>query len=52
METLPVWLTVENVVIFLAALEALLGAIPNNWIKYRSFLLRAIKAVVNFVEES
>ena len=52
METLPVWLTVENVVIFLAALEAFLGAIPNSWIKYRSYLLRGIKAVVNFVEES
>ena len=52
METLPIWLTWENVLIAVGIFETTLGAIPNNWLPYRSFLLRAVAAVVRFVEES
>jgi len=52
MENLPVWLTLENVLIAVGVLETTLGAIPNNWLPYRSFLLRGITAIVRFIEES
>jgi hypothetical protein len=40
--------TWEIVVAVLIALEAFIGALPNNWIPYRSFILRFFK----FLEES
>ena len=40
---LPVWLTWENVIIVIAALEAFLGAIPNDWFKYKSYILKFFK---------
>ena len=43
METLPVWYTWENALIFMAALEAFLGALPNNWLKYKSQILKFFK---------
>ena len=42
------YLTWENILIFVAALEAFIGALPNNWVKYRSFILRLFKAVEEF----
>ena len=43
METLPVWATLENTLIFIAALEAFLGALPNDWLKYKSQILKFFK---------
>jgi len=48
MENLPVWLTWQNVLIAIGGIEALIGAVPNNWIKYRSVLLRLFKAIEEF----
>ena len=42
------YLTLENILIFVAALEAFIGALPNNWVKYRSFILRLLKAIEEF----
>ena len=49
---LPLWVTWENVLIAAGILETTLGAVPNTWLKYRSFLLRVIAAVVRFIDES
>jgi len=48
MESLPTWLTWENALILIAALETFIGALPNTWIKYRSFILRLFKAIEEF----
>ena len=48
MENLPTWITWENVLIFVAALETFVGALPNSWVKYRSQILRVFKAVDDF----
>jgi len=48
MENLPTWLTWENVLIAIGALVAFMGALPNNWVKYRSVLLRLFKAIDDF----
>ena len=48
MENLPEWVTWTNVIIAAGGIEALIGAVPNNWIPYRSALLRLFKAIEEF----
>ena len=48
MENLPEWLTLANVLIAIGGLEALIGAVPNSWIPYRSLVLRLFKAIEEF----
>ena len=48
MESLPTWLTLGNVIIAIGGIEALIGAVPNNWIPYRSLILRLFKAIEEF----
>jgi len=40
---MPEYITWENVIIVLAALEAAIGALPNNWVPYRSVVLKLFK---------
>lgn len=46
------WLTLTNILIAAGILEAALGAIPNNWLPYRSILLRLIKSVFTGLDEN
>ena len=48
MENLPEWLTLANVLIAIGGIEALIVAVPNNWIPYRSLILRLFGAIEEF----
>ena len=48
MENLPAWATWANLIIAIGGIEALIGAVPNNWIPYRSVILRLFKAIDDF----
>jgi len=48
MAGLPEWVTLANVLIAIGGIEALIGAIPNSWVPYRSIILRLFKAIEQF----